>query len=688
MKLPMSMILSLVETRLSPQEVGDLLTMAGFELEGIESVEAEAVLDLKVMANRGDALSAMGMAREILAKDASAQPTELYRRATGRFESRSFPETSVTTSEITRVEIATPNCTRYVARCFRNVQNGPSPEWLQKILRQAGMRPISLFVDLTNYILLELGQPLHAFDHDRLVEGRIVVRQAREGEKLRTLDGVDHTLRPHQMVIADAERPVAAAGIMGGEETEVSDSTRNVLLESAHFAPSSVRRTRKDLGLNTEASYRFERWVDPDGVVAALDRFAELYAEIVGPSAEIAAGGIDLYPSPARSIQIPFRLDRCRTLLGMELQPDEAETALTRLGMAVDRSQESWSVSIPSWRPDVVREIDLIEEVGRVCGYDRIPEKLPQGSTPLGGTFGPLRLIEQTREVMLRAGFDEIVSHSLRDRHPFDFTSDWRVEVRNPHSPEMRMLRDSLLPGLADAAHRNGLRDLHLFEIGKVFVQGDYQIDESPELAILSTGSLDQPHWAGKELVQADFYSMKGVLERLLATLGLHAEYLPPNDPDRRLHPTRQAGILLDGGKLWAGTFGQIHPDLAEELGLPPSTILAEVDLLVLATEVPAEPRLHDISRNPSIRRDIAVVVEKSVPYRDIEKRIEGACGQILEKHWLFDVYEGPSLPERHHSLAIALQFRKPGENLTDEEANQVRDRAVEALAELGAKLR
>ncbi len=679
MKLPISMIRAMVETKLSPEEIGDLLTMAGFELEGIEG----DVLDLKVMANRGDGLSALGMAREILAKDAGAQATDLYKRAVGRFGDVVLGDAE----GVATVSIETPDCNRFAVRMFRDVRNGASPDWLRDALTQAGVRPISLIVDLTNYVMLELGQPMHAFDHDKLTEGRIVVRQARAGEKLATLDGIQHELNSEQMMVCDAVRPVGAAGIMGGADTEVSASTRNVLLESAHFLNSSVRRTRKQFGLNTEASYRFERSVDPEGVVAALNRFAELYAEIAGPEG-IVAGVIDVYPNPPAVRSIPVRVSRGNHLLGMEISPEQAKAYLTALGFEVSGSGEPFTVKVPTWRPDVLREEDVIEELGRVHGYEKIPETLPQGTTPRGGVFGPLKLIEDAREIALRCGLQEVVSHSLRDAHPLDFTPDWRVEVRNPHSPEMRLLRDSLLPGLAEAAHRNGGRDLHLFEIGKVFVRGEYQFDESPELAILSTGKLEAPHWVGGANADADFYSLKGTIEQLLASLGLHAEYLPPNDPDRRLHPTRQAGVLLDGGKLWAGFVGQIHPDIAEEIGLPSATFVAEIDLLVLATESAIEPRLKELSRNPAVRRDIAILVEKAVPYRDIAERIESACGAILERHWLFDIYEGDNLPAGHHSLTIALQLRKMGENLTDDEANQVRDRAVEALAALGAKQR
>lgn len=704
MKMPFAMLRDLVETRLTADQIGDLLTMAGFELEEMQFVDGEPVLDVKVMANRGDGLSAMGLAREILAKDPDSSPTALYTRAVDRF--RSGDEEIAPAAPPVGVEIQAEACTRYACRLFTNVQNGASPEWLQKRLTQAGMRPISLLVDLTNYVLLEQGQPLHAFDYDKLHGGRIVVRDARPGEKLITLDGTEHDLSDAgMMMICDVDRPVAAAGIMGGLETEVGPDTRTVLLESAHFSNTSVRRTRKLLGLSTEASYRFERWVDPNGVVAALNRFAELYSGIAGPDG-VVIGLVDAYPKPFVLPAIRVRMERTCRLLGMEVDEGDARRYLASLGFGIDSpdvitqigelltravtpgAKGEFSARPPSWRPDIVREDDVIEEIGRVHGYDRIPEAPPQGTIIQGGVFGLQAFIDEIRESMLRSGFNQMISHSLRDAHPLDFTDNERVEVRNPHSPEMRFLRNSLLPGLAEAARRNGGRDVHLFEIGRVFVKGDFQYDESPELGILSTGALYPPHWLTPPVSNTDFYSLKGALEELGTTCKVHFHFDHPLILDPRLHPTRQASVLADEGNVHIGVFGQIHPDLAEELDLPEATMLAELDLLVLFTFRDDSMRLREISRNPAVRRDIAIAIDKSVPYAKVERALVESCGDLLERHWLFDVYEGPGIPEGSHSLAIAIQLRKMGENLTDEEANRVRDQAVAALEGLGATLR
>lgn len=684
MKLPIGLLRDLVTISATPQEISDLLTMAGFEVEDLFEEGGDSVLDIKVVPNRGDGLSALGLSREILAVRPDASPTDLYKRLTSGYDlgDHSAPEAAAATSVI----IESAACSRYACRVFRDVQNGDSPEWLAQRVTQFGMRPISLLVDLSNYVMIETGQPLHCFDLDRLAGGRIVVREARDGEKIRTLNGIDHELTTEQLMICDADKPVAVAGVMGGEETEVGPATRNMLLESAHFGAQSIRKTRKTLGLNTDASYRFERSVDPMGVVRALDRFADLYQQITGKSC--LPGVVDVFPAPPIARQVSARASQISLLLGVKLSAEECKTYLQWLGFGVEGSGEPFTVTVPSWRPDVEQEHDVAEEVARVHGYDKIPETMPVGQTTRGGVFGLPALVDRARESLLRCGLTQVINHTLRKSHPLDFKEDRRIGPRNPSSPETALMRDSLLPGLAETALRNGGRNLHLFEVGRVFVKGDYQVDESPEVAILSTGLLFPSHWSQKSDVQADFYSLKGVVEELAGDLGDLISFDYPRDPDRRFHPTRQCGVLLDNNRSWAGTIGQIHPDIADELGLPRETFLAELDLLVFAIHDNADPALRALSRNPAVRRDIAVVLPKSVPYAQIQESIAAACGPDLEKQWLFDVYEGKGISEGSHSLAIALQLRRMGENLTDESANELRDRAVQSLTSLGGILR
>ena len=677
------MLRDYVQTRLDGEQIGDLLTMAGFELEGLETIDGDQVLDIKVVSNRGDGLSVFGLAREVLAKDPAGQATELYQRGCAGFSETRPAELSLDNSA---ASIESKDCLRFACRAFEGVDaRGQSPEWMQKRLAQSGMRPISILVDLTNYVMLELGQPLHAFDRDKLAEGRIVVRQAAPGEKLTTLNGIEHEL-DGQMMICDADKPVGVPGVMGGLETEVSDATTNVLLESANFRNTVVRKTRKQLGLNTEASYRFERSVDPEGVVRAIARFTELLLESQ-PSAEVS-NIVDRYPAKATPDPIFLSLSRAVRLLGMPIEREEAERYLSNLGFefeVIEDPECAFQITPPSWRPDIVREDDLVEELGRIHGYEKIPEELPIGHTPVGGAHAELFLIDRLREALVRVGLAQIVSHSLRDVHPLDAAVD-HIGPKNPASPEMAVLRNSILPCLADAAVRNGARDVHLFEMGRVFGRfGSSQLERS-SLGILSTGALQPLGWQKSEGVSADFFSLKGAVESAFLDAGLRVELRPSEGSDSRFHPTRCADIQISGQSV--GILGQIHPNSADTASLPHETTICEMDLDRVVQSASTEISYRPISRNPSIRRDISFEVDKSVPYAQIDAVISRACGDVLERHWLFDVYTGRGIGEGRRSLSVALQLRKLGENLTDDEANQVREKAVAALSDLGAKPR
>lgn len=687
MKFTLPMLRDFVETDLNEEQIGDLLTMTGFELEEIIEVEGEKVLDVNIMANRGDGASVMGMAREVLAKDTNAKPTALYKKLADRFPSleASLPELKQQVvqdriSQKASAEIATEDCTRFAFRIFENIQNGESPDWLKDRLTKIGQRPISLLVDLTNYVMIETGQPLHAYDLDKLAGPKITVRKAKLGEKLTTLDGTEHELQPDQMMITDESGVIGVAGVMGGETTEVSATTSRCLLEAAHFSNTSVRRTRKQLNLFTEASYRFERHVDPEGVVAALNRFAELYFKA---TKHIATPGIvDLYPQKPQQKPVTVDLARANELLGMDVPAAEAELILIRLGFDI-QSAESGTITVlpPTWRIDIQREEDLVEEIGRIYGYDKIPELLPIGSTPVGGPQGFHLLTDVARQAMIRSGYDQIISYTMRDKHPLDAPGD-RVQVRTPHSPETAWLRNSLLTSLADAAVRNGTENLHLFEIGKVHGANGERVS----LAVLSQGRFESDGWLAKDESKADFYSLKGSLEDLAHALRVSCDFLRPGTLDSRLHPGRQASIILAGNN--CGIFGQIHPLTAEASHLHPETFLAEIDLQALESVNTEDVNFKTVSRNPSTRRDIAIVVSKDVPFADINQAIQDAAGEELENHWLFDVYAGKGIPEGQHSLAIAMTFRKVGSNYTDEEANEKRDLVVKALERLGAQLR
>lgn len=676
------MLRELVDVDLSPQEVGDALTMLGFELEEIAEHAGEPVLDVGIMSNRGDGASVLGLARELSAKLGVERRTKSFLHL----------------AELTRargpsgdgegwVRLETPYCSRYAALVVR-VPQVLSPSWLTHRLECAGIRPIHLLVDLTNYVMLEIGQPLHAFDRDRLAEHRIVVRQARPGEVLKTLDGVERALTEEMMVIADAERPVAVAGVMGGEESEVTDATRIALIESAFFDPRSVRRTRKALGLHTEASYRFERGADPAVCFGALLRFEELLRQCVdGPVERLGAldvGGSSAGPRTSLSL----RPERARAILAVEVTGDQCRTYLEGLGFEVATDGEELKVTPPSWRHDIEQEDDLVEEIGRIHGYEYIPETLPTG--PISGAgSGPLeRLADDVRALVLRLGFQQVMTQTLGEESPLAFPEHRLVEVRNPIAPESRFLRNSVLPGLAEVARRNGGLNLRLFEIGRVFVQGDFQIDESIELGLWLSANRLPRDWANPEPPRAGFFDLKKAVETLLHELGVEVSFVRPLRPDPRFHPSRQASILTTATRHHLGIVGELHPDRAAEVDASSETCAAEIDLTAVSLEEPVAIGLRAWSRNPAVRRDIAVVVSKDVAYAEIEARVRSSAGPSLERLALFDIYEGPGVEAGHRSLGIALTLRKFGENLTDQEANEIRDRVLEALAEVGARAR
>lgn len=683
MKFPYTMLRDFVDTKLSAQEIGDLLTMAGFELEGIEPVGNDFVLDIKVMSNRGDGLSVFGLAREVLAKDGEAIATDLYKRAADRFSDQPIAGSF----EISGLaEISSESCRRFSVRAFEGVDGTVvAPDWIRERLEASGVRSISLIVDLTNYVMLELGQPLHAFDRAKLNGGKLRVRHATPGEKLTTLNGIEHELSG-QMMICDGARPVGVPGVMGGLDTEVTDGTTSLLLESANFVNTVVRKTRKQLGLATEASYRFERSVDPDGVVAATQRFTELL--LAASPAVTVSNIIDLYPGSQSLPRVDLRVDRACMLLGLEFTPEQAHTYLERLGMNVTREGGTLSVVPPSWRPDIVREEDLVEELGRVHGYDRIPEWNPAGESLVGGSKGKELLKDKLREALYRAGLIQTISHSLRSEHPLDEPCE-RVGPRNPGSPETSVLRSSLLPGLADAFRRNGAKDLHLFEVGKVFYKWKGEYNETFYAAWMMQGALVPIARQGETVPKVDFFAIKAVFESVCASLSIQGQFtIEPLGAgvDARYHPTRSAVIAIRGEHV--GTIGQIHPDVAKDSGLEPDTFICELAWDWIANAIDPALKIKSISRNPATRRDIAILIDKSVAFTAIESKIAQAGGDLLEKHWLFDVFEGTGIPEGKHSLGIGFQLRKQGENFTDEEANQVRDRIVAELESLGATLR
>jgi phenylalanyl-tRNA synthetase beta chain len=649
----------------------------------------DSVFTLGLTPNRPDCLSHIGVAREAAAL------------CHGRFAPVAAPlaEGDEPTSSRTSVEIsAAERCPRYAARIVEGIAVGLSPSWLRRRLELCGIRSINNVVDATNYVLLELGHPLHAFDLDRLAEQRIVVRTAGEGETMTTLDGQERRLHVEDLVIADAERAQALAGVMGGADSEVSDRTKRLLLESAYFDPRGIRRTARRHGLHTEASHRFERGADPEVVLRALDRVAGLIVELAG--GRVLRGAVDAYPLRVRRPEIRLSWGRLEALLGTPVAADEAIELLARVGVGCpSRDEEGGAFQPPSWRPDLERDVDLIEEVARLRGYEKIPATLPAIRLSAVPEARPAR-VRSTRvavDVLTACGLSEAVNFSFVApkaiaalRFPEDDRRARPLPLRNPISEEMSVLRTSLLPGLLqNAAHnlRHGVQEIHLFEVGRVFwpLPGERLPEERLVATLIRTGRRPGAGWDGSD-APVDFFDVKGAVEELLAAFGAReASFVRAEVPF--LHPRASAEVRAFDEPL--GVLGEIHPQVLEGFDLGARVFSAEVDLSTLAGLSRETPRFADLPRFPPVFRDMAVVVAAQVAWREIREIALAAGAGITRDLRVFDVYTGAPVPEGKKSVAFAVTYQAPDRTLTDEEVGAVHEGILRQLEErLGARIR
>lgn len=647
----------------------------------------DTILELDLTPNRGDCLSMIGVAREVAALlGVPLRLPEVVEAAPGSsLEGR------------VKVDILDPElCRRYVALLFAGVKVGPSPLWMQERLRAAGMRPISNIVDITNYVMLEMGQPLHAFDYRALKDGHIIVRRAQPGEAIVTLDGVERHLDPEMLVIADPGGPVAIAGVMGGLHTEVTEKTAEVLLESAYFSPTSIRRTSRALGLRSEASLRFEKGIDLEGCLAAARRAAYLVARLgVG---EVVPGAVDNYPLPRERRVVVLRPERVAQVLGVDVPPRETQELLERLGFEVQEGErQQLFVKVPSYRVDVSREIDLVEEVARIYGYQRIPATLPCGSTTKGFRTRRQELLRRTREVLAGCGLNEVITYSFISPASFDrlrLTPESPLRralaLQNPLSYEQSVMRTTLLPGILEVLVRNFNRRVTsgaIFELGRVFYPRDGEALPEERL-LLAAGAMGQAAYGwNRQPVQLDFYFLKGIVEALAERLGLPALEYEREGQNPTFHPGRAARVVAGGKEL--GVLGEIHPDVLENYGLGARACAFELDLEAMLEMATREPRYQPLPRYPGVRRDIALVVPREVTCGEILRVIRASGGENLRQVQLFDVYEGQQIKQGYRSMAFSLFFQAADRTLTDEEvAARVEAISAAAARELGAELR
>lgn len=637
----------------------------------------DASIELKLTPNRPDCLGLRGLASEVAALFALPPVATEVAAVAARVDA---------TRE---VRLQTPaGCPRYVGRVLRGVNaQAVSPPWMAERLRRAGLRPISAIVDCTNYVMLELGQPMHAFDHAR-IEGAVVVRQGRAGESLKLLDGREVALDEGFLVIADERKALALAGVMGGWDSRVTDATVDLFLESAHFAPDAIIGRARRLGLHTDASHRFERGVDPQLPRAAIERLTELILAVAGGEPGPVVEAVSAPHLPPRP---PVRLRRARLarVLGLTVPDARVESILRGLGFGVEAHAEGWTVAPPSRRFDIAIEEDLIEEVIRVHGYDAVPVRAPSGTLVLVPEAEGRVPEAALRDALRARGYSEAVCFAFVAA---ELLRQWQLEagaiaLANPLSQELAVMRTSLLPGLVDALRRNLARQatrVRLFELGHAFSAGAGGPVETQRIAGVAIGSAAAEQW-GEPRRAMDFHDLKGDLQALLATTGAAAEFAFRPTERPWLHPGRAAEVVRAGAVI--GVAGALHPALAAALDLPQDAWAFELEVGPLAER--SIPAATELSRQPSVRRDLAIVVDRQVPWAALEGAIREAAGPWLRGLVLFDQYAGKGLPDSARSLAIGLILQDDSRTLTDEDANGIVASVVRVIAErFGGQLR
>jgi phenylalanyl-tRNA synthetase beta chain len=667
----------LTGTALSPQEMRERLTNVGLTVDSVEERDGDFVLDVEVPSNRGDCLSHIGIARElaVIEKSRVQSPKSKVENLKGK------------AGDFASVEISDPDlCPRYAARIVRGVKIGPSPDWLVKRLEVLGQRPINNVADITNYVLHEFGQPLHAFDLAKLGQQRIVVRRAAKGETIKTLDGVDRKLDPDMLVIADATRPVAVAGVMGGADSEISSTTEDVLIESAWFDPASVRRTAKLLGLHTEASHRFERGVDPEGVLSAQARCIALICEIAGGVA--TEDEIDAYPRPFAAKTAELRPERVTSITSLQVPHAEMLRILTSLGFELREDDSARLVfTIPSWRHDIAIEEDLVEEVARHTGFDQIKAELPPAN--LAGEYhSSERRKRALRKAMSALGFGEAINLSFTEMTEEielipELAGRPPVALTNPIIEEASRMRQTLLPGLLNSIRHNlnhGNRDVSLFETGRVF--GVDQPGELPlereAFALAATGGALEANRAQAER-ELDFFDLKGALESAVEAMNL-----PPLDFEKaevkHLRLGQSAAISLKGRRV--GSIGRLSESLAGAHKFRQPVFLAEVDLTTLLEGEELPVLYSPLPRFPSIVRDLSLLVDRKVTVAELLRAVQDQKVEHFTGARLVGTYEGKGVPDNKRSFTLRIEYRADDRTLRDEEVDEVHWRLVSTLKE------
>ena len=671
MRLPLSWLREFVDVTVEPARLGEDLTLAGFALDALETDGRDAVLDVDVTTNRVDCMNVYGLAREVaVIYGLPLRPLDL-----------AFAEKGPPAAQALEVTIEAPDlCPRFSARLL-DVRLGPSPAFIRDRLEQVGVRPLHNVVDLTNYVMMEMGHPSHAFDHARVPQGRLHVRWAREGEGLRTLDGVDRTLGPRQGVVAGPDAALALAGIMGGASSEVSEETRVVALEAAYWDPLAIRKSAKALGMHTEASHRFERGADPEATATAISRIAHLLEKIGAGSSR--PGLVDRVARPWSRRLLSLRPSRVAVVLGVDVPRPRSEAILSGLGFGVSEGAGgAIAVEAPTWRGDVAREEDLVEEVGRHVGLDQVPSAIPP--TAGRGGLGPGQAEERlVRQTLVAAGLVETIGYAFVGAAGGNGEA---LALENPIADQQSVLRSSLVePGLLealDANRRQGRRDVALFEMGRVFRPAPGLPDEERRLGVLLSGAFRRRHWS-EPARQADLFDLKGLLEAVLDRFGRELVLDAEGPRPALLHPGRSAAVLLDGRPI--GWLGALRPGTREDAD---GVLAAELVLDALVGRPAPAPRFQALPRFPGAERDLSVLTAAGTPAAVVVARIRESAGPLLRAVEVVDRYDRPPVPAGKASLTVSLRFQHPERTLTNDEVQASLEAVIRDLRAAGLEIR
>jgi len=665
MRISYNSLKKIVDFPFSAEELGEKLNSLGFEVKDIELFEEDVILDLEITSNRGDCLSLMGIDREISALTGKSLHFSPY-------DGEIIEGESLFQVEIKDIEL----CPYYSACLIKNVKVVPSPLWLQKEILISGGKPINNVVDITNYVLWETGQPLHSFDYSSLSGQKVIVRRAKEGEILVTLDDTERKLNKDMLVIADEKKAIALAGIIGGKGTQIEDYTRDILLESAYFNPVSIRKTSQRMDITTEASYRFERGVDPWGTKKALKRAAYLFQKITG--GKIAGKVVEAGKLPPEREWVPFRPLRVNRIIGKKVSPSRIKKIFHNLQFEVEEKKDKWMVGIPSFRKDIDREIDLVEEVARFYGYDKIPVTLPSLGKGMPCENFEEGLREKIREVLRGLGFYEVIGVSLEEEATFkkaNLPLGEGIKLKNPMSIQQSVLSTHLFPHLLRIALYNlnqGTEELRIFELGNVFKKNDI----SQEKIFISSLIVEK---------KFDFSLLKGIGETLLEELAIdkvdfsfcNYSYLSLNER-----------AIIKKNNITLGVLGKLDRKVTESFELPSYIYLLEFNLSNLFSFCRSRRKVKPLPKFPFIRRDLSLVVKKEILTEEV-RRLIFEEGEELEKVEFFDLYQGGSIPSDCKSLTCSLVFRAADRTLRDEEVNKIQKKIINSLKEkMGAYLR